>query len=84
MKEVVDIVVKTVNFIRSRELNHRQFKFFLVDMDSEYGELLYHTELRWLSRRKVLKPFFALRNEIALFIETKNKPVPLLAVGECL
>ena len=44
MKEVMNLVVKTVHFIQSRGLNHRQFKFFLVDMDSEYGELLYHTE----------------------------------------
>ena len=54
MKEVMDLVVETVNFIRSRGLNHRQFKFFLVDMDSKYGELLHHTEVRRLSRGKVL------------------------------
>ena len=49
MREVMDIVVKTVNLVRSRVLTHRQFKSFLADMDSEYGELLYHTEIRWLS-----------------------------------
>ena len=75
----MDLAVKTVNFIRSPGLNHRQFKSFLVDIDSEYGELLYHTEERWLSRGKVLKRFFAFRNKIALFMETKNKPVPSLA-----
>ena len=79
MKEVMDLFVKTVNFIRSRGLNHRQFKSLLIDMDSEYGELLYYTEVRWPSRGKVLKRFLALRNEIALFMDTKNKPVPFLA-----
>ena len=79
MREVMDVVVKTVNFIRSRGLTHRQLKSFLADMDSEYGKLLYHTELRWLSRGNVLKRFFALRNEIASFLEMKNKAVPLLA-----
>ena len=78
MKEVVDLVVKTVNFIRSHGLNHRQFKSFLVDINSEYGELLCHTEVRWLSRGKVLKRFFALRNEISLFMKMKNKAIPLL------
>ena len=59
MKEVIDLVVKTANLIRSHGLNHRQFKSFLVDMDSEYGELLYHIEVRWLCREKVLERFFA-------------------------
>ena len=75
---MVDLVVKTVNFIRSHELNQRQFKSFLVDMGSEYGELLYHTEVRWLSHGKVLKRFFALKNEISLFMKMKNKAIPLL------
>ena len=79
MKEMMNLVVKTLNFIRSRGLSHWKFKSFLVDMDSEYGELLYHTEVKWFSRGKVLKRFFALRNEIALFMETKNNPVSLLA-----
>ena len=79
MREVMDVVVKTVNFIRSRGLTHRQFKSFLADMDSEYGELLYHTEMRWLSCGNVLKRFFALRNAIASFLEIKNKAVLLLA-----
>ena len=73
IKKVMDLIVKTVNFIKSHGLNHRQFKSFLVDMASEYGELLYHNKVRWLSRRKVLKRFFALRNEISLFMKTKNK-----------
>ena len=79
MREVMDVVVKTVNFIRSRGLTHRQFKSFLADMDSDYGELLYHSEIRWLSRGNVLKRFFALRNEIPSFLEMKNNAVPLLA-----
>ncbi|KAM4021765.1 general transcription factor II-I repeat domain-containing protein 2-like [Anomaloglossus baeobatrachus] len=46
LKEVMDFVVKTVNFIRARGLNHRQFTSFLSDMDTEYRDLLYHTELQ--------------------------------------
>ena len=76
MKEVMSIVVKTVNFIRARALNHRQFTAFLSDLDTEYGELLYHTEVRWLSRGNVLRRFFSLRQEIALFMAMKDNDFP--------
>lgn len=78
MKEVMEIVIKTVNFLRSRALNHRQFREFLISNDSEYEEIPFHTEVRWLSRGKVLKRFFAMRQEIASFMEQKGKAVPAL------
>ena len=78
MNDVMDVVVKTVNFIRARGLNHRQFVSFVADLETEYGELLYHTEIRWLSRGKVLQRFFELRQEIALFMAMKDREVPQL------
>ena len=71
----MSVVVKTVNFIRARGLNHRQFTSFLLDLDTEYGELLYHTEVRWLSRGNVLRRLFSLRQEIALFMAMKDNDV---------
>ncbi|CAK1578448.1 unnamed protein product [Parnassius mnemosyne] len=47
-QNVMKVVVSTVNFIKSRGLNHRQFRQFLDDIESEYGDLLYYTEVRWL------------------------------------
>ena len=78
MKGVMEIVVKTVNFIQSRALNHRQFASFLLNNESQHGELLYHTEVRWLSRGKVLKRFFDLLEEIDSFMKIKNSEVPEL------
>ena len=74
MDNIMKVVVQTVNFIRSRGLNHRQFDSLLREKDHNYG-LPYHTEVRWLSRGAVLRRFFDLREEIKEFMEKKGKPV---------
>jgi hypothetical protein len=75
MPHVMNIVVKTVNYIRAHALNHRQFKTFLDDLNAEHGDVLYYTEVRWLSRGTVLKRFFDLRTEIAMFLVHKDNGV---------
>lgn len=72
LKEVLSIVIKTVNFIRSRALNHRLFKTLCQEMNAEHEVLLYHTEVRWLSRGQVLKRIFTLKTEVSLFLEEKD------------
>ena len=52
------VFVKSVNFIRSRGLNHRQFQSFFESIEDEYRYILYYTDVRWLSRGAVLKRFF--------------------------
>ncbi|KAB0803137.1 hypothetical protein PPYR_02406 [Photinus pyralis] len=54
MERVLKAVKKTINFIRSRGLNQRQFTDFLRDLESEYCGLPYYTEVRWLSCSSVL------------------------------
>jgi len=71
----MDIIIKTVNWIRSRALNHRQFSTLLDEMDTQYGCLLYYSEARWLSRGAVLQRFFNLLKEIDCFMKSKNKIV---------
>jgi hypothetical protein len=73
VESVMNIVVPTVNFIRRSALNHRQFQQFLLKVEAEYGDVLYHTEIRWLSRGKLLKRFFELRHEIEIFLTEKQK-----------
>ncbi|KAL4006188.1 mitochondrial carrier [Sarotherodon galilaeus] len=74
MDNVMKVVIQTVNFIRSRSLNHRQFDSLLREKDHIYG-LPYHTEVRWLSRGAELRCFFDLREEIEQFMEEKGEPV---------
>lgn len=75
---VMQVVIKAVNFIRSRALNHRQFQEFLKSMDTEYGDIIYFSEVRWLSRGKMLKRFYDLQHEIKSFMLTKAKVLPEL------
>lgn len=55
--------------------DHRQFQEFLSHLDSEYADVIYHTEVRWLSQGKVLEWSFTLRSEICLFFTEKQRPV---------
>ena len=73
MKHVVDPVVKIVNFIRARGLNHRQFITLLEDCDSDHSGVPYHTTVRWLSVGKVLGRIWDLETEILPFLEMKGK-----------
>lgn len=71
----MQIVIKCVTFIRARGLNHRQFQDYLKIMEADSGDVVYFSEVRWLSRGKMLKICYDLRNEIKSFMESKGKPV---------
>jgi len=74
-KDVMNIVVKTVNKIRANSLNHREFQSLLDEVDAQYSDVLYHSEVRWLSRGIVLKRFYDLIHEIDLFMINKGKQI---------
>jgi hypothetical protein len=62
----MDTVISTISYIRKNGLAHRQFQQFLEEIEAEYGDVIYFTEVRWLSRDAALKRFFTLREEIYL------------------
>ena len=71
MGHVMSTITRVV--IRAKGLNHCQFKSFLEEIGLEYRDMLYHTEVRWLSRGKVLNRCLELHEEICQFMESKGK-----------
>ncbi|KAM3862185.1 SCAN domain-containing protein 3-like [Diretmus argenteus] len=73
--EVMDVVVKTVNFIKKNAVNSRCFSQLCERMEADHVQLLYHSEVRWLSRGLVLNRLFELRNEVYSFLTEKKSPL---------
>lgn len=67
LEDVLCICVQVVNFIRGRPLHHRLFKNFCEEMRSKH-QVLFHTEVRWLSRGKILTRMAELKDETAIFL----------------
>ena len=84
MQNVMELVIHSVNFIRSRGLNHRQFKQLLEGCGSEAEDVIYFSQVRWLSRAATLKRFWILLPEIVLFLKIKGKDTSLLENIDCL
>ncbi|KAJ8349042.1 hypothetical protein SKAU_G00276310 [Synaphobranchus kaupii] len=62
--------VKIVNFIKGRPTNKRLFADLCED--EAHQTLLLHTEVRWLSRGRVLVRFVELQEKIEEFLQTHN------------
>lgn len=72
---VLDEAVKIVNFIKTRPLQSRLFRLLCEEMGSDHVQLLLHTEVRWLSRGRVLSRLFELRNEARIFLSDSKFPL---------
>lgn len=69
----LDAVIKTVNYIKKSALNTRLFRKLCNDMDADHENLLFHTNVRWLSRGNVVRRVFALKNELRKFLEAQSR-----------
>ena len=79
MKHLMTDLVKDVNFIRSRGLNHCEFKAFLDKVGGGYEDVVYFSKVRWLSKAAtVVLP------KIKVFLEEKKQNVDFLENEEWL
>jgi len=84
LTDIMDTVIKITNKIRggNHALIHRKFKNFLEEVHAEYGVLLLHSHVRWLSRGKCLKRFFQLPKEIKIFLMEVENSNSLLFIAK--
>ncbi|XP_076331909.1 zinc finger BED domain-containing protein 5-like [Tachypleus tridentatus] len=74
LKLVFEDVLKIVNFIKSRDVNSRIFRELCKEMREQYQVLLYHTDVRWLSRGKVVRRVIELRTALQEFLKQEESP----------
>ena len=84
MEHVTSVVVKAINYICSRELSHREFQEFLGHLESHHGDVVYFTDVHWLSRASTLHRFWLLKDEVNMFVNLKGKEVPQLSDSDWL
>ncbi|GFW07684.1 general transcription factor II-I repeat domain-containing protein 2A [Trichonephila clavipes] len=72
---------EAINFIHSNALKHRQFKEFLKDFVDLPSDILYYTEVGWLSRGVALKCLMELFDEIVTFLSDCGKNTRRLKEG---
>ena len=70
---VLSLVIKMVSNVKVSALNSQLFKILCEDLGADHSVLLFHCNLRWLSRGNVTKRVYELRKELLGFFKQSNK-----------
>jgi hypothetical protein len=54
LNEVLNLVIKSVNYIKTRPLKSRLFEQICEEMGVQYKSLVFHCNSSWLSRANVV------------------------------
>lgn len=73
LSSVLSLVVKMVNHVKGSALNSRLFKLLCEDFGADHSVLLFHTDVRWLSRGNVTKRVYELHGELLEFFQHSQK-----------
>jgi len=73
IKNVMTRIMQLINYLKSHSsLRHRQLKQFLLDLNSQYSDLLTHNDVRWLSKGQSMNRFWQLKDPVKDFLRTIN------------
>ena len=69
----METIITIVNFLPSTSvLQHRLLRSFFAEIDASYDDLLLNNDVRWLSKGRVLKRFWAVKKELHTFLKGQN------------
>ena len=71
-EQVIEIVLKAVNSIKSDPVRSNAFSALCEDMGEAYASVLYYCDVRWLSMAFALERVFKLRESIYSFSQRRN------------
>ena len=63
LHQVLKDVIQIINFIKARAMNSRIFRLMCEEMGSDHQNLLYNSDIRWLSRGKILARVLSLKHK---------------------
>ena len=78
MKEKLAIIIRIVNFIKSSAVNSQLFSQLCKHKDSNHENLLFPTNVQWLSKGNMLARVYGLKDEVSVFLESQRKQDLLL------
>ncbi|XP_068240097.1 zinc finger BED domain-containing protein 5-like [Palaemon carinicauda] len=73
LQEVLESVIKIVNYIKTKALNTCLFRELCKDMNADHEVLLFYTAVCWLSKGNGINRVFEMKDEIKLFLETQER-----------
>ncbi|XP_064410162.1 SCAN domain-containing protein 3-like [Latimeria chalumnae] len=75
LHDVLNSVIKIVNFVKSNPFNSRLFSALCAEMGAGHEHVLFHSEVRWLSKGKVVKRVYELRDELKELLQHCGSPL---------
>jgi hypothetical protein len=78
------VLCKKLYSIRARPLQHRLPKHSSDESDAHYGDLILHTEVRWLTRGKIVFRFQELLPASTEFLQDRGDLAPQLKYSQSL
>jgi hypothetical protein len=73
LNNALKVAIQVVNYVKTSSLNTRLFQALCEDLQAGHKNLLFHTEVRWLSKGNMLARLYELKQETETFLKCQDK-----------